>query len=189
MYFQHDALYVAFTHIVISSKMGTQVGEMTTTTTTNNTYSSIQEVFPSEVYAGNVETSSGQWTTTGTTVAVVLGHTGSSSINKTGTQDVHISVEGNEQIIVGAGTFPSALKLLVTITTYENGTSTPYDYTAWYAEGVGLVKMTSANMNRDLVSYHVNPVESSSEIQIPGNLGSFTSLQDAFDAASVVSCK
>lgn len=183
MYFMGDALYVVANHNVLHTVQSLPIS-IDTTTTTDTTYSPAQEYFPAEVFAGNMESSTGQWTTAGNTVTVTPYGGGTSPISKTGTQSVIISVEGNELVTVGAGTFPGALRLSVTIESFDSSGSSSYSYTAWYAEGVGLVKFTSPNLNRDLVSYAVNPVEPSPAIQIPGNPGSFTSMQSAFSAAA-----
>lgn len=92
-----------------------------------------------------------------------------------------ITVSGSEQITVGAGTFQTVvLKKDLTIT--EGGSSYSYSTTEWYAEGVGLVKMSSPNMSRELVSYNVKTVQTS-DFQILGNTGSFSNLQEVLDVA------
>jgi uncharacterized protein DUF3108 len=179
-YIQGDALYVGSTRIVMVTKMDAGIFQITTTTTTDNSYSPPQEFFPAEVFPGNVETSSGTCTTNLTTVTVTPYGAFNSSASSISTQDVRIAVAGTETVTIGAGTF-SALKLVTTITVTEGGQSTPYTINAWYAEGVGLVKLASANMNRDLVDYAVNPVEPS-VVQIDGKSGSYASLQGALDA-------
>ena len=177
-YQQFDALYVAATRIVIKSKMTTPI-TVDTTTTTINTYAPPQEAFPSELFAGNVENSTGLFNTNLTTVTVVLGHSASSSSTSSGSQNVTITVAGSETVTVAAGSFP-AVKLVKTITTTEGGTTVSYDSTEWYAEGIGLVKQRSQNMDRDLVSYAVNPVV----VEISGESRSFTTFQGALDAVA-----
>lgn len=181
-YQQNDALYVTGTRIVIKSEKTVGGYPMTTTTTTDNSYAPPQEVFPAELFAGNVETSSGSFTTNITAVSVVMGYpTPPTSSSSSGTQTVRIEVAGSETVTVGAGTF-SAVKLLKTITTTEGGTTVPYDSTEWYAEGVGLVKQRSQNMDRDLVSCNVKPVGTTTvNVQISGESRSYATLQGAFD--------
>jgi len=180
-YLQEDALYIGSTRIAILSKTDTPVGEMQTKTTTNNSYSPPQEYFPSETYAGNVETTDSSCTTNITTTVVVMGYSSSSSTSNSSAQHVKITVSGSEQVTVGAGTF-NAVVLDKEISITEGGDTNIYTTKEWYAEGIGLVRFRSANMNRDLVSYAVNPFEPS-DVQISGNPGSFGSLQEALNAA------
>jgi hypothetical protein len=182
VYYQEDALYIGSTRIVKVST--TNIGVvMKTTTTSNNSYAPPQEFFPSELFAGNVETSSGSCTTQITTSSIVNGYPGiPSSSSKTSSENIKITVAGEEQITVGAGTF-TAVKLLKELTVTEGGESYTTNITEWYAEGVGLVKMQSGYMNRDLVAYAVNPVEPSM-FQISGNPGSFSTLQEALNSAN-----
>lgn len=181
-YQQNNALYVTGTRIVIKSEKTIQGIPMSTTTTTNNSYTPPQEFFPSDLFAGNVETSTGAFTTTITSVSVVMGYSSPPvTTTSSGTQTVRIEVAGSETVTVGAGTF-SAVKLLKTITTTEGGATVPYDSTEWYAEGVGLVRQRSQNMDRDLVSYNVKPVGATTvNVQISGEPRSFATLQGAFD--------
>jgi len=180
-YLQEDALYIGSTRIAIVSTVDTPIGAIETTTTTNNSYAPPQEFFPSELYPGNVESSTGINTMNITVVTVTPYGSSSSSTSSTCTQTMRITVAGSEQVTVGAGTF-QAIVLSKTITTTEGGHTYTYDITEWYAEGIGLVKLQSANMNRDLVSYSVNPVEPS-DVQISGNPGTFANMQQALDAA------
>jgi hypothetical protein len=94
---------------------------------------------------------------------------------------VNLSVAGTDSITVGAGTFPSALHIAANMIISENGSSNPYNYDAWFVEGIGMVKFTSPNMNRDLVSYSVNPVEPSN-VEI--NSTEYTSFNSALTAAN-----
>jgi hypothetical protein len=151
-YEQAGALYIASTHIVMVSHTNMGI-PMTTTTTTDNTYSPSQQCFPSQLFAGNVETSSGSSTTIWETVTETPPY-GSMTTNgnNQSTQSVHIEAAGTETVTVGAGTF-SAVKLVTTITVTEQEESTPYTYTSWYAEGVGMVKFDSVNLTRSLVSW------------------------------------
>lgn len=180
-YQQNDALYVTGTRIVITATTNIYF-PITTTTTSNNSYSPPQEAFPSELYAGNVETSSGAFTTSITTVTETpYGSPPPTTTTSSGTQTVQIAVAGSETVTVGAGTF-SAVKLVKTITTTEGGTTVSYDSSEWYAEGVGLVRQRSQNMDRDLVSYNVKPVDATSlNVEISGVSRSFPSLQGALD--------
>ena len=180
-YLQEDALYIGSTRIVIVSTIDSLIGAIETTTTTNNSYAPPQEFFPSELYPGNVESSTGINTMNITTVTVTPYGSSSGSSSSTCTQTMRITVAGSAQVTVGAGTFQTVV-LAKTITTTEGGQTVSYDITEWYAEGVGLVKMQSANMNRDLVSYAVNPVEPS-DVQISGNPGTFANMQQALDTA------
>ncbi len=180
-YLQEDALYIGSTRIVMVSKMDSPAGEIQTTTTSNNSYSPPQEYFPSELFAGNVETSNSSCTTNITTTVVAMGHSSSSSTSTSSSQNMRITVSGSEQVTTGAGTFQTVV-LSKEITINEEGNTSTYTTTEWYAEGIGLVKFHSANMNRDLVSYAVNPFEPS-DVQISGNPGNFGSLQEALNAA------
>jgi hypothetical protein len=156
-YIQNDALYIPSTHIVMVSH--TNVGippmavTMTATTTTDNTYSPPQLWFPSELAAGNVETFTGNCTTIWETVNEIPGvPMPPTNGSNQSTESIRMEVMGTETVTVRAGTF-SAVKMVTTITVTEEGESTPYTYTSWYAEGVGMVKFDSINLTRSLVSW------------------------------------
>lgn len=130
-----------------------------TETTTVNSYSPTQVVFPASISQGTFETT----TSTGTTNLTGITHfTAPVAIdqpmtptNNVTTQVVSVTVGPTESVTVPAGTF-QAIKVTKVFTITEDGTTyAPYNVTEWYAVGIGLVRMDSPNMNRLLTSYNV----------------------------------
>lgn len=132
-----------------------------TETTTVNSYSPTQVVFPASTALNTFETTTSTGTTNLTetmhvTAPYVIDQTISQIVNIT-TQVVDVTVGPAESVTVPAGTF-QAIKITKVFTITEGGTTNPYTAYEWYAAGVGLVKMSSTNMNRELTSYNVIPV-------------------------------
>lgn len=133
-----------------------------TETTTVNSYSPTQVAFPASIALNTFETTTSTATThltgiTHFTSPVTFDQPMVPTDNIT-TQVVDVTVGPTENVTVPAGTF-QAIKITKVFTITEGGaTYPPYTAYEWYAAGVGLVKMSSTNMNRELTSYNVIPV-------------------------------
>jgi hypothetical protein len=158
-YLLNDGLHVGSTHIVIVSHTNFGI-PIKTTSTTDNTCSPAQESFPAAFLVGNVETSTGSCVTQLTVAVTTQFGTSSTPTTSNSSQKVTLVVEGTEEITVKAGTF-STVRLATTITVTEDGTDTSDTHTAWYAQGVGLVKFQSLNLNRELTDWHIAPLSGS----------------------------
>ena len=157
-----QAIYVTDTQITIitvDTAPLPYIGTYWTETTTVNTYTPSQISFPSSVIAGTHETSTsiGNTHLTGITHYTGLPDIPMPPSDTVTTQVVDVTVGPAESVTVPAGTF-QAIKITKTFTITEDGTTyPPYTADEWYAAGVGLVKMSSPNMNRELTSYNVIP--------------------------------
>lgn len=159
---QGQAIYLTdtlITIVTVDTAPLPYIGSYWTETTTVNTYSPNQISFPSSIVSGTHETS----TSTGTTHLTGITHFTSfpdapmPPTDTVTTQVVDVTVGPAESVTVPAGTF-QAIKITKVFTITEGGTTNPYTAYEWYAAGVGLVKMSSTNMNRELTSYNVIPV-------------------------------
>lgn len=157
-----QAIYVTdtlITIITVDTAPLPYFGSYWSETTTVNTYSPSQISFPSSIVSGTHETS----TSTGTTHLTGITHFTSfpdvpmPTTDTVTTQVVDVTVSPAESVNVPAGTF-QAIKITKVFTITEDGATYPYTAYEWYAAGVGLVKMSSPNMNRELTSYNVIPV-------------------------------
>jgi hypothetical protein len=171
-------LNIASTHIVkVTTQTLPYVGQLTTTSTTDNTYAPPQLFFPAGLTQGNVESMSGVCTTVGNSVVSGI-PAPPTPINNETSEEITITIVDTETVTVDAGTF-STIKLTKVLNVTEDGQTTPYTTTEWYADGVGLVKMESANMNRYLSSYSVNHAVYVAKIS-----SLYETIQSAFDAAA-----
>lgn len=140
-------------------------------TTTNNSYTPSQLIFPSSTADGTHETS----TSAGYTYLTGITHFPGLDVPMVDTENftsqvVDVTVGPPESVTVPAGTFQAA-KITRTITVTENGVTNPtLTVLEWYAAGVGLVKMDSPNMKRELTSY-VIPTTQQLAVTFQGNGG------------------
>lgn len=167
---QGQAVHVDSTQITITVA-DTPGKTYWTETTTNNSYTPSQLIFPSSIVAGTHETSTSDGYTylTGVTHFPGLDTPMSPAENFT-SQVVDVTVAAPESVTVPAGTF-DAVKITRIITVTENGvTNPPMTVLEWYAAGVGLVKMDSPNLKRDLTTYAI-PTTQQLAVTFQGNGG------------------
>ena len=131
---------------------------LSTETTSINTYTPSQLLFPSSTALGTHETSSSAGTTDITGVShfsAPIGDVPMQPVSNPSQQTVDIVVGGPESVTVPAGTF-TAIKMVETITVTDSSGTNTMTINEWFAPGVGLVKMDSPVMKRELTGYTVN---------------------------------
>jgi hypothetical protein len=152
---QGQAINVSNTQITILT-VDTGMPGFSTETTSVNTYSPSQLLFPSSTALGTHETSSSAGTTSITGVShTPFGDQPMPPVNNPTQQVVDITVGAPESVTVPAGTF-TAIKVVETITATDSSGTNTLTINEWFAPGVGLVKMDSPVMKRDLTGYTVS---------------------------------
>lgn len=147
---QNQALSISTTRIIITT-VDLPLGS--TETTTVNTYSPFLLAFPADTSEGTHEISTVTQTTNLTGFIFYPPYSIPMEPSTTTSQhNVSITVGAVETVTVPAGTF-SALKIVTTVDVTEDGQTSTTTLNEWFASGVGLVKLASSRLNRQLTSW------------------------------------
>lgn len=160
-----------------------------TDTTSTTSFAPNQLAFPDSTLSGTQETtdSVGSTVVTGTSHNPYTGDTPMPPASSTSQQVVVLTVGDLESVTVPAGTF-QALKLVLVITVTDEGVTSDTTVNEWFTPGVGLVKMDSPYLKRDLTGYALGAATPLLTVALQGGGGGSINSDPAGFSCSAGSC-